>query len=100
MPTDTAPTLVTVATPDLQVGDVVHHWAGLLIRLDRSPIVCERGGAVGTVYSWVGLVLNAEEVVASGAVSRAYLRADRNDADPRYRWNVQGNHLAKWSVER
>lgn len=99
-------TLHHLNTTELQLGDIVHNY-GMRILLDRPAGKRPHGDR--TVFWWVGKVLNPDEATASGLIPRSWLyhhsehwvpgegwRVDTNDP----RWNVQGNHLATWSVER
>jgi hypothetical protein len=52
-------------------------------------------------------VENLAEVLAEGIVPPSFLTTDRWDTelgrwvvDRRDRWVIQGNHLARWAVER
>ena len=89
-------------THELRVGDIVHEY-GMRVRLDNPPIVTQRER---TVYAWGGDVLNPDEVIAAGVVPRSFL-GDHYWIDgtgwqwfQTNKWTVQGNDLARWSVER
>lgn len=89
-------------THQLQIGDTVHVY-GMRIRLTREPIITQRER---TVYAWIGDVLNPDEVIAAGVVPEAFL-GDHEWVEGQgwqwkqtNQWNVQGNDLAMWGVER
>lgn len=86
-----------VTTEQLQLGDlVVTH--GMQVLLDTAPIVEQRQGS--TVYAWVGTVTNADQICSKDALIRSFLRGGNAYPGRRDRWNVQGNHLARWTVLR
>lgn len=91
-------------TTELQIGDIVHHY-GMRILLDREPEQYPHHSPSGrVVWSWLGLVLNPQESV-DGGVPRSFLCEHRWDGnewvrEQTNRWNVQGNDLAHWGVER
>lgn len=91
-----------VNTTEIRRGDIVHTH-GMRVLMDVDPITTPdyNDPASGrTCYAWVGLVLNPEEVPPD-YIPRAWLYTD-GIGQPRDepRWNVQGNELAGWSVER
>ena len=89
-------------THELQIGDTVHLF-GMRIHLTREPIITERER---TVYAWIGDVLNPDEVIEAGVVPKTFLGQDEWVEGQGWewkqtnRWNVQGNDLAVWTVER
>jgi hypothetical protein len=93
---------VYLNTTEIQRGDIVHAH-GLRVLIDCDPHTFPTGAGdpatALTCYSWVGLVLNPED--AEGRIPRSWLYTDgvgQPQAEPR--WNVQGNELANWWVER
>lgn len=94
-------------TSELREGDVILD-CGMRILLRGEREEYER--SQGTVYGWEGLVTNPEHVKAEGFVPYAWLFPNvwgkganggwgiDYDAEPT--WRVQGNTLARWSVER
>ena len=88
--------LLTLTTHDLRVGDIVRSH-GMRILLDHEPTIwVDNGGTGRTVYSWSGLVTNEADVLATNLIPRSWMHHDSTEA----RWNVQGNELARWNVER
>lgn len=87
-------------TTEIRKGDVVRVH-GMRVLIDVDPIISEPWGGTenGFVYAWVGLVLNPEDRPIG--LPRDWLYRDRM-GQPRTepRWNVQGNKLSRWSVER
>lgn len=86
-------------TTALRVGDIVCTH-GMRVLIDTAPITYDHEGASGgTVVSAVGVIINIDDVDAD---VMAYVRnANYNrPADQPHRWNVQGNHLAHWHIER
>jgi hypothetical protein len=97
-------TTLTLATPDLRLGDLVVLY-GMRIRLDTEPkITPNRDG--GPTYAWVGTVENLQEVLDAGFIPGSFLHENVWVDDEGWtmqltgRWNVQGNVLATWTVER
>ena len=95
--------LSNVETGEVRVGDVVLEH-GMRVRIDE--IRTYPGGEHGTVYACLGTVLNLDEVREAGIVPPSFLyneaRHSSKDA-PGTRedyWVVQGNNLARWTVER
>jgi len=94
-------------TTELQAGDLVHTH-GMRVRLQPDPVIIddrEFGGSL--VYAWRGTVENLTEVLAEGFVPPSFLQTERWDEDlhrwvidKRDQWTIQGNHLARWAVER
>lgn len=95
-------TTLRLNTHDLRLGDVVHLY-GMKVRLDNPPVIEQRER---TVYAWTGDVLNPDEVIAAGLVPRSWLGDWYYIAGTGWewfqtnRWTVQGNDLARWTVER
>ncbi|MFG1602865.1 hypothetical protein [Actinoplanes sp. NPDC049265] len=89
-------------THQLQIGDTVHLF-GMRIHLTREPIITQRER---TVYVWIGDVLNPHEVIAADLVPKGFLGEDVWVEGRGWvwkqtnRWEVQGNDLALWAVER
>ncbi|WBP87018.1 hypothetical protein [Kitasatospora cathayae] len=92
-----------MSTDQLRKGDVVITH-GMRVLLEEEPRVYPKGDR--TVYAFDGRVANLEEVKAHGHVPLDYLRThkwvdgqgwvtDREDM-----WQIQGNELARWTVER
>jgi hypothetical protein len=95
--------LLNVNTSEIKLGDIVHTH-GMRVLMDREPVKSASWGAAAhaqnlTCYAWVGLVLNPEDVADS--IPRDWIWTD-GIGQPRTepRWNVQGNELASWRVER
>jgi hypothetical protein len=90
-----------IPTGEIRVGDVVLTH-GMRVRIDEIHTYEDHGA----VYACLGTVLNLDEVRAAGVVPPSFLykeaRHSSKDA-PGARedhWNVQGNNLARWTVER
>lgn len=93
-------TVHDVSTDELQPGDVVVTH-GIRVWLDVEAQRFAGSGNLPECWSWVGLVLNVEEVRASGVIPVSHFYFDgigQRRTEPRY--NVQGNHNARWTVER
>lgn len=103
---------LTLNTTELRIGDVVHNH-GMLIKLDRPPILWERENRYNdgrkVVYSWPGLVLNPIEAVREYKIPYGWLYESHDHYDydagqwirsTRPAWTVQGNDLAEWYVDR
>jgi hypothetical protein len=88
--------LIPLDTTQIQRGDIVHAH-GMRVLMDVEPIVMEKNPSGRTCYAWVGLVLNPEEATEDARIPRSWLYTD-GTGEPR--WNVQGNDLATWLVER
>jgi len=96
---------LNLTTPQLHPGDIVLEH-GMRVLLDRPARVYHPDGQGcywpdGTItdheycllgYSWLGTVLNVDEVRAARVVPMSFLAYNV--------WNVQGNELAHWIVER
>jgi hypothetical protein len=101
----TIETLHNVATPDLQLGDIVLAY-GMRILLDTPAETFPNPNRETICYSWLGTVLNADEAVTVHRIPRSFLSTDIWVDGTGWtrvqdnRWNVQGNHFARWSVER
>lgn len=92
--------MMDLDTTQIQRGDVVHVH-GMRVLMDVDPIITEPAGRVveRRCYAWVGLVLDPEEV--ADTIPRSWLYRDgigQTRQEPR--WNVQGNDLARWNIER
>lgn len=95
-------------TTELQVGDVVVNH-GMRILLDTPANVYEHGSDLADkVYSWPGLVLNADELCDResehyDSYIACHLRGtwweDRVPRPRKDQWEVTGNYLATWYVE-
>ncbi|GAA2609813.1 hypothetical protein SMC26_39595 [Actinomadura fulvescens] len=89
-------------TTELREGDVVVDH-GMRVRLDRPVFI---PSDKPDVRAWVGFVENLPEVIAEEYVPRSFLTRSENDPETGGmrevfgRWNVQGNELATWHVER
>jgi hypothetical protein len=79
---------LTLTTPELRAGDIVVTH-GMRVRLDT--LVTYPSGHGQTVYAWHGTVTNPEDVRREDLVPLSWWRDG---------WTVQGNDLARWSVER
>jgi hypothetical protein len=102
-------TLERVPTPQLRLGDIVLSY-GMRILLDTPAKIwhsshgCDHGPDIMThekcrlAYSWLGTVTNPSEVEAGGSVPLGWMHYDTYPGE--HRWNVQGNDLATWTVER
>ena len=92
----------SIPTGDIKVGDVVLTH-GMRVRIDE--IKTYPGGEHGTVYTCPGTVLNLDEVREARIVPRSFLYNAARDSSkdaPGARedyWVVQGNNLARWTVE-
>lgn len=91
---------ITLTTPELRQGDVV-HCHGMLCLIDIEPHL-SKGHAGGQTYHTAALVLNREDVpgdyVPYGWTVRGH---ERDDTGARmHRWTIQGNELAHWCVTR
>lgn len=98
-----------LTTPELKKGDIVLN-SGMRILLDTPANVYKHSDdPTDLVYAWPGLVLNADDLCDKGSEEYdAYIACHIRgtwwkDCVPRPRkdqWTVQGNHLARWHVER
>ncbi|NUL25957.1 hypothetical protein [Streptomyces lunaelactis] len=97
----TAPTVTVKDSSQLAQGDIVRTH-GMRVRLDHGAS-SERSDR--TVYSWVGTVLNLDEVRANGHVPMSFLRTEKWEpakgwvTDRKDVWVVQGNEFVNWLVE-
>ena len=72
------------------------------VRLDSEPVIYNGG----RTYSWKGIVENLDEVLAEGFIPRSFLGEHEWVQGEGWvfkltgRWVIQGNELARWSVER
>lgn len=96
---------LTLSTPELRKGDVV-TCHGLRCLLDSEPQLSRSHPGTSTFYC-LALVLNRDEVpnevvpVAWTADwDRGRSRHEPRPHDGEHRWTIQGNDLARWSVER
>lgn len=96
-------TLRNVPTSQLKVGDLVLCY-GMIVHLNGQVKVWRDNGR--NVYTWIGKVLNPKEATSECGIPRSFLRShlwdgQRWSTDTYYPyWNVQGNDLARWTVER
>ena len=94
-------TQLHIPTGEIKVGDVVLTH-GMRVRIDEIRTYEDRG----TVYACFGTVLNLDEVRAAHFIPPSFLFNAARDISkdaPGARedvWNVQGNDLAWWIVER
>ncbi len=100
--TKTTAPRVTLSTDELRPGDVISH-RGMRLLIDQPISVWQghpgsRDGAL--TYGTDALVLNADEVRAAGIVPWGWLFGRASSPDDLPRWYVQGNSLARWSVQR
>jgi len=98
----------TVNTSELQVGDIVWTY-GIRVRIEHVTTYDDRG----PVWSATGTVLNPDEVKAAGLVPPSFLycyarteavrpevrEAHATSHDHGECWSIQGNELARWTVE-
>lgn len=96
-------TINNVSTPDLRRGDVVlTHGMRVLLDGERNS----RTDMGREVIWWVGLVLNPDEAIDIYRIPRSFIGEHKwNDNEgwvfiQTNRWSVQGNDLARWTVER
>lgn len=94
--------LLRLSTDQIKRDDIVHTH-GMRVLMDTDPVTSrDHAGPLSgrTCYAWVGLVLNPDDV-PEDYIPRSWLYTD-GIGQPRTepRWNVQGNELAFWSVER
>lgn len=91
--------IVELSPPDMRRGDIVLAY-GMRILLDDDPQTFS-GHGDRTVYSWLGRVLNPDDEAVVNQVPRGWMHRD-GIGQPRTepRWNVQGNDLACFRVER
>lgn len=93
----------SVATPDLKSGDLVIHY-GMHIRIPEHPCIWQHQGS--TVYGWLGVIENLEEVLLAGCVPISFLRRHQWVKGEGWvyaidnTWSIQGNELASWYVEQ
>lgn len=99
VPAETAP--LYLPTSELRPGDVVlNHGMRLLIIDDAHTYP---GGATNitwddTVYVWPARVTNWTEVNGDPYIRYHATHGTGSTADPR--WDIQGNELAHWHVDR
>lgn len=98
-----------VTTSDLRSGDVV-LTNGMRVLIEGEPNEYDgyNSGERRTVYHWKGLVTNLEDVKEEQFIPISWLYPDKwvpgqgwnKDYSAKPRWVVQGNELARWTVER
>jgi hypothetical protein len=97
---------IQVNTSEIQVGDLVHAH-GMRIRIDEIKVYDDSTSHGGKVYCCLGTVLNRDEAIERYEIPRSFMfneaRHIHGPEHPEARedyWNVQGNDLARWTVER
>jgi hypothetical protein len=98
--------LSNVKTSEIRVGDVVLNY-GMRIRIDEIKVVPDASTYGGEFRCCLGTVLNKQEAIEVHDIPRGFMfnearhvyGPDHPDAREDY-WNVQGNDLATWTVER
>jgi hypothetical protein len=111
----TTTTLLHLMTGEIQPGDVVLEH-GMRVRIDEIhpyhpggrgcvSSIEPRLTACGLAWACHGTVLNVPEVIEGGIVPRSFMYDHERDCKgPGHGredfWNVQGNNLARWAVER
>jgi hypothetical protein len=94
-----------VHTGELRVGDIVLSY-GMRIRIDAIREHRDEGSHGGVFWSSSGTVINLDEVREARFVPMSWLctetwvEGEAWTTDRRDFWNVQGNDLATWTVER
>ena len=96
----------TVDTSEIRVGDLVLNY-GMRIRIDEIQVHDDSTSHGGIVYCCYGMVLNVREAIDVYDIPRSFMfneiRHVHGAGHPGARedfWNVQGNDLARWTVER
>ena len=84
---------IIVNSSDLRQGDIV-YCHGMRVLLD-NPVRSNDHGAVYPTFWCNGLVLNRDEV-RNEDVPLSFTAT----ATSEHRWQVQGNDLTRWVVER
>ncbi len=97
-------TLSNVKTGDIQVGDVVLNY-GMPIRIDEIVRHEDPTTYEGQFWTCFGTVLNVQEAIEVHDIPRFFMFDNERDLHgPGHGredfWNVQGNNLATWTVER
>jgi hypothetical protein len=99
-------------TSQLKAGDVILNYGmRILLRGSANEYPSRNRAGATTVYHWAdALVTNLEEVKAEGRVPIGWLYPDKwglgerggwgKDWGAEPTWAIQGNELARWSVER
>jgi hypothetical protein len=91
--------LLYLNTTQLQRDDIVHVH-GLRVLMDVEVHVFDNPAGV-KCHSWLGLVLNPEDAGGpSVPLGWLYHHGPGGQPSTEPRWNVQGNELAFWHVER
>lgn len=83
-----------LSTHELQAGDVVLRY-GMRVLLPGDGEVSHShslDGPGAPCLWWDGEILNVDEVLADGFVPRGFMHDGR--------WTIQGNGLARWTIER
>ena len=90
-------------TPELVKGDIV-QCHGMRVLIDGEPVK-SRSHPGDSTYYYTGLVLNRDEVPNAAVPvgwTADWKRNARHEPLPHngeHRWTIQGNELARWSVE-
>ena len=95
---------IQVSTSEIQVGDLVLDY-GMRIRIDEIQVHEDPTSHGGKVYCCLGTVLNVQEAIEHHGIPRSFMwDEERFNKGPGHGredyWNVQGNDLARWAVER
>src|SRR5580692_4058342 len=96
--------LSNVKTSEIRVGDIVLNY-GMRIRIDEIRVIDDSTSHGGKVYCCLGTILNKDEAIEVHDIPRSFMFDNERDLHgPGHGredfWNVQGNDLATWTVER
>lgn len=98
-------------TSELRAGDVVcTHGIRALLEGEPNTFTSGNSGTIRAVYAWQARVINLDDVKRDGLVPLGWLYPDvwgkgerggwGKDWNAVPTWTIQGNDLARWSVER
>lgn len=96
-PTRGIMTRLSLPVRQLAIGDIVHCHGMRCLVIEPPQLSTSHPSDNGGCWFTSAVVLNADEVSASGQVPYSFMRKDELG---RRRWSLQANDLAPYSVER
>jgi len=85
-------TFENVSTHDLKDGDVIHRYGMRIQITGPGKVTNHPTNEYSPTLWWDGQILNIGEVRDTGYIPRSWIGDGR--------WTIQGNGLARWTVER